>query len=82
MRAEPPLVHTLPVKRLHRLADKLALAPPQLATRIETLLAAPPREAFDALHALESEVLALVAAQMPEVDLSAVRRRREAYSPT
>jgi hypothetical protein len=67
------------VKRLHRLADKLPLAPPHLAARIEALLAAPPRAAFDALHALEGEVLALVAAQMPEVDLSAARRRHEAY---
>ena len=67
------------VKRLHRLADKLPLAPPQLAARIEALLAAPPRAAFDALHALEGEVHALVAAQMPEVDLSAARRRHEAY---
>ena len=60
------------VKRMQRLADKLALAPARLAPRIEALLLAPPREAFDALHALEAEVLALVATHMPEVDLAPV----------
>jgi hypothetical protein len=58
------------VKRVGRLAARLALAPPALAARIETLLSAPPAAAFDALHALEGEVLDLVAAARPEIDLS------------
>jgi hypothetical protein len=69
------------VKRLHRLAAQLAIAPPDLAGRIERLLAAPAREAFDALHALEGEVLALVAQHQPAVDLGPVRQRRAAYVP-
>jgi hypothetical protein len=69
------------VKRMRRLADKLALAPPHLAERIEALLAAPPREAFEALHQLEGEVLDLVAQQMPEMHLEAVRQRRAAWTP-
>ncbi|MBI5719301.1 MAG: hypothetical protein HZC37_16660 [Burkholderiales bacterium] len=68
------------VKRMRRLAQRLPLAPANLVPRIEQLLSAPPREGFDALHALEAEVLALVAAQMPEVDLAPVRRRHLAYS--
>jgi hypothetical protein len=70
------------VKRMHRLADKLPLAPPRLAERIEALLAAPPREAFDALHALEGEVLALIARELPDVVLDAVHKRRESWSGT
>jgi hypothetical protein len=69
------------VKRLRRLASSLALAPPALAERIETLLAAPPREAFAALHGLEAEVLDLLAAHRPDVDLDAARKRWAAYAP-
>jgi hypothetical protein len=68
------------VKRMRRLAEKLAIAPLGLADRIERLLCLPPREAFDALHALEAGVLALVAARMPQVDLAPVRRRHLAYT--
>jgi hypothetical protein len=69
------------VKRLHRLASKLARAPALLADRIETLLAAPPREAFAALHQLEGEVIDLVAERLPDVDLGATRQRWAAYTP-
>ncbi|MBX3606982.1 MAG: hypothetical protein KF788_17015 [Piscinibacter sp.] len=69
------------VKRLHRLAAQLAIAPPDLAGRIERLLAAPAREAFDALHALEGEVIERVALHQPEIDLGPVRQRRAAYRP-
>jgi hypothetical protein len=68
------------VKRMRRLADKLPLAPPRLAERIEALLAAPPREAFAALHALEGEVLALVAREMPSIDLALTHTRRAAFA--
>lgn len=67
------------VKRLHRLADSLAIAPPALADRIEALLAAEPLAAFEALHRLDGEVLDLVAAHLPEVDLSQARERRAAW---
>lgn len=68
------------VKRMRRLAAQLDCAPRDLAARIDALLAAPPREAFAALHALEGEVLAIVAARLPDVDLSALAKRREAYA--
>jgi hypothetical protein len=67
------------VKRMRRLASLLTLAPPALAERIEALLAAPPREAFDLLHALEGEVLELVAAHLPDIDLAPACSRRAAY---
>ena len=68
------------VKRMRRLAHKLPIAPENLVPRIEHLLSAPPREGFDSLHALEAEVLALLTAHMPEVDLAPVRRRHLAYA--
>lgn len=69
------------VKRMHRLAARLAVAPPALAERIEALLAAPAREAFATLHTLEGEVLELVAQGLPDVDLAAPRERWSAYAP-
>jgi hypothetical protein len=67
------------VKRVGRLAARLAIAPPALAERIDALLSAPPAPAFDALHALEGEVLDLVAGVRPEIDLAPARRRWAAY---
>jgi hypothetical protein len=69
------------VKRVHRLAAQLSTAPPALAERIEALLAAPPREAFMLLHALEGEVLELVAAALPDVEQGALHQRRTAFVP-
>lgn len=68
-------------KRLHHHAATLELAPPGLADRIEALLCAPPRAAAQALHALEGEVLELVAAQFPSLDLSAIQARRTQFTP-
>lgn len=70
------------VKRLHRLATTLVISPPSLAERMEALLAAPPREAFAVLHALEGEVLDRVAVHRPDVDLDAARKRWAAYAPS
>lgn len=67
------------VKRMQRLAEQLDRAPHDLAARIEALLAAPAREAFAALHALEGEVLAIVAERLPDIDLSVVQRSRAGY---
>jgi hypothetical protein len=69
------------VKRLHGLEAKLPIAPPALADRIEALLGAPPRDAFDALHRLEAEVLDRVAAHLPDVNLEAARKRWADYVP-
>jgi hypothetical protein len=70
---------TFQFKRVHRFADQLALAPAQLADRVQALLVAPLPAAFDALYALEGEVLALVAAHAPQIDQSAARDRRTRY---
>ncbi len=67
------------VKRMGRLASKLAVAPPALAERIDALLAAPPHEAFDALHRLEGEVFDLLAARWPDIELGPVRQRWALY---
>ncbi|MFZ2651398.1 MAG: hypothetical protein WA210_14950 [Burkholderiaceae bacterium] len=69
------------VKRMRRLTAKFSHAPPQLAERIERMMEAPPRDAFAQLFALEGEVLELVAREMPQIDLAAVRLRRAAYDP-
>jgi hypothetical protein len=69
------------LKRMHKLAASFAIAPPALAERIDALLQAPPRAAFDALHRLEGEVLALVAQHAPATDLKAPLARRADYQP-
>jgi hypothetical protein len=66
-------------KRMHRFAEQLRIAPPNLADRVETLLAAPLPEAFAMLYALEGEVLALVAEHAPQIDLTAVHERRKRW---
>ena len=69
------------VKRQGRLASQLRLAPVQLSARMDALLAAPPLQAFALLHALEGEVLDLVARHQPEVDLATARQRRAQFPP-
>lgn len=71
---------TVQNKRLHHFAASLDLAPPGLADRIEALLAAPPRAAALALHALEGEVLSLVENRFPALDLAALHARRAAFA--
>jgi hypothetical protein len=67
---------------VHRFAAQLAIAPPNLADRIEALLVAPLPEAFTLLYALDGEVLALLAAHAPQIDLSAAQERRTKFSLT
>lgn len=69
------------VKRVHKVAAGLPIAPLSLADRMDALLQAPPREAFDALHALEGDVLALIAAELPDIDLALLHQRRALYAP-
>jgi len=68
------------LKRMHKLAAQFAIAPPALASRIDTLLQAPLPQAFDQLHALEGEVLALLAQHRPEVDVAPALARRAGYA--
>jgi hypothetical protein len=69
------------VKRLHRFAALLRDAPPQFADRLEALLGAPPLPAARQLHALEGEVLGLVALHLPAVDLATAQARRAQFKP-
>jgi hypothetical protein len=72
------------LKRLRKLVDGLPLAPPDVAARIERVLAATaarPEVAAAELEALVGETVALVEAHLPEVDTSAVRRDLGRRSP-
>lgn len=67
-------------KRMRKLAAKLAHQPPQLVERMEAVLfSSGAREGFDALHALEGEVLELVQRHFPAVDLEPARKRHRSY---
>jgi hypothetical protein len=57
------------LKRLRRLVAKLALAPPELADRLESLFRLPPAEAADELGKLVVETRELVARELPELEL-------------
>jgi hypothetical protein len=69
-------------KRVRRFAERLTLAPPDCVERVEALLVAPLAEAFTMLYGLDGEVLALLAAHAPQIDLSAARERRTKFSLT
>jgi len=72
---------TFQFKRLQAFADSLAVAPPALAQRMDQALSADSATAFALLHALEAEVLQLVARHWPEMDLREVRQRHQAFQP-
>ena len=72
---------TFQFKRMTRFANHLALAPDNFAARVQALLIAPPRAAFEQLYGLEGEVLELLAVHAAATDLSAVRRRRGDFAP-
>lgn len=57
------------LKRLRVLVAKLALAPPDLADRLEGLFALPPAEAADELGRLVVETRDLVAREVPDLEL-------------
>jgi len=66
---------------MRKFAAGLDWAPAHLVEQVEALLAAPPREAFVRLHALEGELLDRVEAQLPAIDTTAIRRRRADFQP-
>ncbi len=70
---------TFQFKRMERFAAKLTIAPQAFAQRIEQALHADITYGFQTLHALESEVLALVAARWPDLDLTAPRARHASF---
>jgi hypothetical protein len=67
---------------VRRFAAQLTMAPPNLVERIEALLVAPLPEAFTALHALDGEVLALLAAHAPQIDQTTALERRTRFNLT
>jgi hypothetical protein len=71
---------TFQFKRMHRFAATLRIAPPDLADRVEALLVAPLPPAFEALYALDGEVLALLAEHAPQIDLTAPLDRRTRFN--
>ena len=70
---------TFQVKRMTRFVAQLEQAPVDFALRIEHLLQADTRVAFKELHTLEGEVIDLLAARWPDLDLAAVRSRRDSF---
>lgn len=71
---------TFQFKRMQRFAARLAVSPPAFADRLERALQGDAVAAFTQLHALEGEVLDLVAQRWPDLDLQAVRERRAAFT--
>lgn len=65
---------TLQFKRLRRFVSQMAVAPPDVANRLDALFDGGP-DAAARLRELVSDVAGLVEARMPEVDTSALRRR-------
>jgi len=62
-------------KRLRRHVDGLAVSPPRLAERLESLFAGDRVDAAGELRRLVEETVALVEERMPEVDTAEIRRR-------
>ena len=58
------------LKRARELVAKMALAPPSLAERIESLFRLPPKAAAGELAVLVEETQELVAKEFPDLDLS------------
>jgi len=69
---------TFQFKRMTRFLAKLEQAPAHFAKRIERLLRVDSSAAFSELHTLEGEVIELLMARWPDLDLAAVRERRRA----
>ncbi len=70
---------TFQCKRTSKLVASFASAPTEFAARLDAALGAPLAEGFAALHALEAEVIGLVQARWPDLDLAEVRRRHAGW---
>jgi hypothetical protein len=66
--------HPAYFKRLRRFVGGMRVAPVDLAERLEGLFAAEPRVAIAELERLVGETAAIVEAEMPDVDTTAVRK--------
>lgn len=69
------------LKRFRKLVDKLTLAPPQLADRLESLFRLPAQEAADELARLVVETRELVLRELPELELPLRRPPGEHIRP-
>jgi hypothetical protein len=69
------------LKRLRTLVDKLPLAPPQLADRLESLFRLPADEAADELGRLVAETRELVLGELPDLELPLRRPPGERIRP-
>jgi hypothetical protein len=66
--------HPAYAKRLRTFVAGMRVAPARLASRLERLLTDDPAIAIPALEQVVAETLAIVEAEMPEVDTTAIRR--------
>jgi hypothetical protein len=66
---------TFQFKKMRRFLDQMAIKPERMTDRLEDLFRQPPPAAAASLEALVRDVLALVAREMPEFDISASTRR-------
>jgi hypothetical protein len=66
---------TFQFKKMRRFVEPMPIKPERLADRLEELFRQTPSAAAASLEALVREVLALVAREMPEVNISALTRR-------
>jgi predicted nucleotidyltransferase len=57
------------LKRMHTLISKMSIAPPHLADRLESLFRLQPSAAAEELGVLVTETRALVAAELPDLEL-------------
>jgi hypothetical protein len=58
------------LKRMHTLISKMSIAPPHLADRLESLFRLQPSTAAEELEVLVTETHALVAAELPDLELA------------
>lgn len=71
---------TFQFKRMRRFVERMSIAPADLAARLEdSLRAASPAASFAGVHALEAEVIELVARRWPDLDLAPTRERHAAF---
>lgn len=62
-------------KKMHRFIDRMPIKPPNFAERIESLFRADPVQAGLQAETLVADALALVAAHMPQIDISRPQAR-------
>ncbi len=76
---------TFQFKRMRRFIDKMSIAPPDLADRLDGVFEGDPMHGAEQIEALVRDTLPLVEQHMPQVDTTRVRQRigwrQEAWQP-